>query len=619
MADLVKKDVKYLNKDFAQFRQNLINFTKNYFPDTYQDFNESSPGMMFMEMAAYVGDVLSYYTDNSFKESLLSSAEESSNILMLSQLFGYKPRLNSPATCNLDIFQLVPAVGTGASAAPDMRYALSIAAGMEVSTETGIVFHTETSVDFNQDPDVTVYEIDGSGNVARYLLMKTLKVVSGNIATKEYSFADPKPYDKIILPEENVIDIISVTDTANNKWYEVDYLAQDTIFQDIANIPFNDPELSAYRSTVPYILKLKKTARRFTSRVRDDKKIELLFGAGVSSDADEEILPNPKNVGHGLEYLRRTTTDTIDPTNFLYTSTYGLAPQGTTLSVKYSFGGSVDENVGISSIVNIDSVSYINETGMVDLQTTKDSLAVINNEPASGAKSRHDLDSIRQNAMSTFAAQSRAITREDYIARVYSMPAKFGAVSKAYIVGDTQINTADKTYPSETIVNPYALNLYILTEDASNNFVSANEALQENLRTYISQYRMLTDAINIKAAFIINLGVEFEVIPKPNSNSNEVVLQCIDRLRILLHNDRMQINGPLDMSAIVADLDRLEGVQSIPNFGFSNLYKPESGYSGNEYDISKSIKNNVLYPSLDPCIFEIKYPNADIKGKAVRP
>jgi len=619
MADLIKKDVKYLNKDFAQFRQNLINFAKNYFPDTYQDFNESSPGMMFMEMAAYVGDVLSYYTDTSFKESMLSQAEESSNILMLSQLFGYKPRLNTPATCNVDVFQLVPAKGTGVNAVPDMAYALTVAAGMEVSTDTGIIFHTEEPVDFNQDPEITVYEIDVSGNVARYLLKKVVKVISGEIKTATFDFTDPKPYDKIILPENNIIDIISCTDAANNKWYEVDYLAQDTILQDIANIPFNDPDLSQYRSTVPYILKLRKTARRFVSRVRDDERIELLFGSGVSSDADEEIVPNPRNVGHGLEYLRRTTTSTIDPSNFLYTSTYGIAPSNTTLTIKYSYGGSTAENVSVSSIINIDTVTYLNETGQVDLTTTKASLAVVNNESAVGARQKQNLEAIRQNAVSTFAAQSRAITREDYIARVYSMPGRFGAVSKAYIIGDSQINTEDKTYPSETIMNPYALNLYILSEDANGNFIEANQALQENLRTYISQYRMLTDAINIKAAFVINLGVEFEVIPKPNNNSNEVVLQCIDRLKTILHNDRLQINGPLDISAIISELDRLEGVQSIPSFEFTNLHELAKGYAGNEYDVSKAIKNNILYPSLDPSIFEIKYPNADIKGKAVKP
>tara|TARA_R110001583_G_scaffold25807_5_gene93376 strand:- start:328 stop:2187 length:1860 start_codon:yes stop_codon:yes gene_type:complete len=619
MADLIKKDVKYLNKDFAQFRQNLVNFAKNYYPDTYQDFNESAPGMMFMEMAAYVGDVLSYYTDTSFRESLLSSAEESSNILALSQLFGYKPRLNAPATCKLDVFQLVPAIGSGVNASPDMQYALTVASGMEVSTDSGLIYHTEEPIDFSSEAEITVYEIDSSGNVARYLLKKQVKVISGQIKEAAFDFGDPKIYDKIILPEDNVIDIINVKDSTGKIWNEVDYLAQDTVFEDIANIPFNDPELSAFKSTVPYILKLKRTPRRFTSRVRDDQRIELLFGAGVSSDADEEIVPNPKNVGHGLDYLRRTTTSTVDPSNFLYTSTYGLAPQNTTLTVRYSFGGSVAENVGINEIVNIDTIKYLNETGLINLNDTKTSVAVTNNEAAVGARQRQDLESIRQNAMSTFAAQSRAITREDYIARVYSMPARFGAVSKAYIVGDTQINTADNTPPAETIANPFALNLYILASNAAGNFVEANQALKENLRTYISEFRMLTDAINIKPAFIINVGARFEVIPKPNFNSNEVVLQCIDRIKTILSNGRMQINGPLDLSGIISDLDRLEGVQSIPEFTFINLHDKEDGYSGNEYDIDKAIKNNILYPSLDPSVFEVKYPNKDIKGKAVKP
>jgi len=619
MADLVKKDVKYLNKDFAQFRQNLINFAKNYFPDTYQDFNESSPGMMFMEMSSYVGDVLSYYTDTSFKESLLSTAEESSNILMLSQLFGHKPRLNAPATCNLDVFQLVPATVTGGDAAPDMAYALTVASGLLVSDENGTEFHTEESIDFNHDPEITVYEIDGSGNVARYLLKKRVKIISGAVKTSTFSFVDPKPYDKIILPDTNIIDVISITDSANNNWLEVDYLAQDTVFEDIANIPFNDPELSAYRSTVPYILKLKKTARRFISRVRDDGRIELCFGSGVSSDADEEIIPNPKNVGHGLEYLRRTTTSTVDPTNFLYTSTYGIAPSNTTLTVTYSVGGSLEENVGVHSIVNITNVTYLNETGTINLDDTKESLAVTNSEPALGGRGKQHLEGIRQNAMASFAAQNRAITREDYIARVYSMPSKFGAISKAYIVGDTQINTTDKTYPAETIANQYALNLYILAQDATGCFTEANQALLENLRTYISQYRMLTDALNIKAAFIINLGINFEVIPKPNYNSNEIVLKCVSRLKTLLHRDRMQINGALNISSIISDLDGLEGVQSIPTLEFVNMHKASSGYSGNEYQMNGAVKNNILYPSLDPSIFEIKYPDGDIKGRAIRP
>tara|TARA_B100001059_G_scaffold51215_1_gene44705 strand:+ start:19962 stop:21815 length:1854 start_codon:yes stop_codon:yes gene_type:complete len=617
MSDLIKKDVKYLNKDFAQFRQNLINFAKNYFPDTYQDFNESSPGMMFIEMASYVGDVLSYYTDTSFRESLLNSAQEDSNVLALSHLFGYKPKLNSPATSKLDVFQLVIASGSGENAAPDMSYALSIDSNMELESEEGVKFRTVQPIDFNDDPEISVYEIDGDKNVARYLLKKQVSVESGEIKQLEFSFDSPKPYDRITLPDTNVIDIVSIIDSAGNNWYNVDYLAQDTIFEDIANIPFNDPTLSKFRSTVPYILKLRKTPRRFITRLRDDNRLEIQFGSGISSDLDEEIIPNPKNVGMGLEYLKRTTTDSIDPTNFLYTSTYGIAPSNTTLTVRYTVGGAVTDNVGVNSITKINSISYLNETNIVDLSDSKQSVAVTNSEPATGGKSKDNIESIRQNAMAAFAAQNRAITREDYIARVYAMPSRFGSVAKAYIVGDTQINVSDQTYPSDIIDNPYALNLYLLAYNTSGQFVEANQALKENIRTYISQYRMLTDAINCKTAFIINLAVDFEIITRPNFNSNEVILACIAKLKTLLSNERMQINGPIDISSLISSLDKVNGVQSVVDFDFTN--KVGGVYSSNIYDVKSAIKNNILYPSLDPCIFEIKYPNDDIKGRVIKP
>ncbi len=617
MSNLIKKDVKYLNKDFAQFRQNLINFAKNYFPDTYQDFNESSPGMMFIEMASYVGDVLSYYTDTSFRESNLSTATENSNILALSQLFGYKPKLNSPAKTTIDIFQLVIAKGSGDDARPDMDYALSVNSNVELESEEGIKFRTINPIDFNDDPDVSVYEIDASGNVVRYLLKKQVEVESGEIQTLTFSFNDPKPYDKITLPDSNVINIIDVTDSAGNKWNEVDYLAQDTIFEDIANIPFNDPELSEHRSTVPYILKLRKTPRRFVTRLRDDNRLELQFGSGLSADQDEEIIPNPKNVGSGLDYLKRVTTDSIDPSNFLYTSTYGIAPSNTTLTVRYTTGGSLTDNVGINSITKINNISYLNEIANVDLSDSKASVAVTNPSPALGGKQKQDLDSIKQNAMAAFAAQNRAITREDYITRIYSMPSKFGSVSKAYVIGDTQINTKDTTYPSDVIQNPLALNVYLLAQNDAGSFVECNQALKENIRTYISQYRMLTDALNIKPAFIINLGVNFEITTRPNYNSNEVLLACISRLRTLLSNNRMQINAPIDLAALTVALDQVDGVQSVINFEIYN--KTGGSYSSNKYNVESATKNSIIYPSLDPCIFEIKYPDNDIRGRVIKP
>ena len=368
----------------------------------------------------------------------------------------------------------------------------------------------------------------------------------------------------------------------------------------------------------PYILKLKRTPRRYVTRVRADGKTELQFGSGISSDADEELIPNPKNVGLGLDYLKRTTSTDLDPSNFLYTSTYGLVPQNTTITVTYSVGGDIEENVNTNSITSISTINYLNDNSTVDLTDTKASVAVNNPEPARGASSKPALDNIRLEAAAAFAAQNRAVTREDYIVRAYAMPARYGSVEKVYIVGDTQLDTSDNDYPRDTVTNPLALNMYCLGYDSNKNLSGLNQATKENLRTYLSQHRMLTDAINIKDAFIINLGIEFEIVPRANQNSNELILRCIERLKQLLNNDRMQINGPLNISNLISELDNVSGVQSVASFEFTNLFDTDAGYSGNVYDVNSSIKNNILYPSLDPSIFEIKFPNNDISGRVVK-
>ena len=618
---LVQKEVKYLGKDFGQLRQNLINFAKTYFPDSYKDFNESSPGMMFIEMAAYVGDVLSYYTDQAFRESNLSTATEQGNVFSLAQMNGYTPKLRSAATTTLEVYQLVPAIGTGANAEPDMRYALTIDGGATFTAENGVLFRSLDIVDFNDtaDSDISTYSIDASGNVTYYLLKKQTSAVSGEIRIDDFEFGDPKQFDKIILPVDNFLDIISVTDTAGNTWYHVDYLAQDTVFEDIANISFNDPGLSKYRSTTPYILKLRKTARRFSTRLRADGKTELQFGSGISSDADEELIPNPKNVGLGLDYLSRSTSTDIDPSNFLYTSTYGLVPSNTTLTVTYTVGGNLKENVPVNSITSINTISYLNDNSTINLDSTKESVAVTNVEPARGASEVPNLENVRMEAAAAFAAQNRAVTREDYIVRAYAMPAKYGSIEKVYIIGDSQLDSSDKDYPRDVVSNPLALNMYCLGYDNNKYFTQLNEATKENLRTYLSEHRLLTDAINIKDAYIINIGIDFEIITRPNQNSHEVLLKCIERLKQLFSSDRMQINGALNTSNLTTELDTVSGVQSVASLTIKNLFDTEAGYSGNVYDIKTATKNGIIYPSLDPSIFELKYPNSDIAGRVVKP
>ena len=621
-----KKDVSYLGKDFGQLRQNLIDFTKQYFPTTYSDFNESAPGMIFLELASYVGDVLSYYADNNLKESLLEQASERGNIYDIAKSLGYTPNNVVPAYVTLDVFQLVPSIGSGSNVAPDFNYALSIKQGMQIKQNNGpAIFRTLTSIDFDFsssiDPtEVTIYETDSATNLPTYyLLKKQVRAVSGEIKTATYNFTTPVAYDKIVLPDTNIIEIISVEESDGDNWYQVPFLAQDTIFEDVPNLIENDPDLSQYRASSPSLLKLRKTAKRYVARLRSDNKLELQFGAGISDNNDEEIVPNPDNVGNGLTSVRRAVDIDIDPSNFLYTRTYGQAPSNTTLIVTYTVGNGIADNVPANVLTQINFIQYnddVNSSNSVPLTNfVKTTVAVNNTGLASGAKTADTLQDIKNNAMANFATQNRLVTREDYIIRAYSMPSKFGSIAKAYIVPDDQISQQD--LESSRIANPLAMNMYVLGFNESKQLTTLNQAVKENLKTYLDYYRMLTDAVNIKDAFVINIGVNFEISVLPNYNSNEVLLRCINAMKDLFNVDRWQINQPITKSDVTTTLANIKGVQSVIGFALTNLYDSDLGYSGNVYDLTTATRNGIVYPSLDPSIFEVKFPNRDIKGRVV--
>lgn len=618
-----RRSISYVNRDFAEFRVALINFAKNYFPDTFSDFNESSPQMGFVEMSAYVADCLGFFADVSLQESFLSNVEERINLYNLAQGQGYKAKNVTPASVDLDVFQLIPSVGSGINTKPDFRYGLFIKENMQVSTadNNAVPFYTKDAIDFrfssSYDPTtVTVYSVTGDGAIEYYLLKKKVRAISGELATRTFSFSEPKIYDKIVIPENNVTEIVKVTDSDNNVWYEVPYLAQDLVPTSVRNLPYNDPKLSQYRSSVPYILCYKQTERRFIQRLRKDDFTELQFGAGLSSEADEEIVPNPMNVGLGLNYFERVADVSIDPMNFLYTRTYGTAPANTILTVQYSTATGVSDNVSsntITSIVSSEIIDPVDTTDATVLQTIRGSLSVNNPYPAFGGQNRKPLDSIRQEAMANFAAQNRAVTKEDYILRCFAMPAKYGGISKAYIEQDFQLGA----WNEERTPNPFALNLYILASDALGNPVPANEAIKENLRQYLRNYRLLTDAVNIKDPFIIDLGINCDIVVRPNENSNEVLLKCSEKLIELFKPEKLQINQPILLSSIRNELDKVEGVQSIQKIEFVNKVNVNEGYAGNQYPIQTAIRGDILYPSLDPSVFRIPYPRRDILIRSV--
>lgn len=617
----VTKEVRYLGRDFDQLKAGLIDFAKKYYPNTYNDFNEASPGMMFIEMAAYVGDVLNYYIDSQLKESMILHARERKNVLDIAQAFGYKPKLSVPALVDLDIYQLVPPSGSGASTVPDFTYALKLNEGMVArSTYNNSEFIVQEKIDFSIDDyisprTVTVAQVSSvDGSVEYYLVKKTYKAISATKNDATFTIDTPVKFNKIKVKADNLIGVQSVVDSDNNLWYDVPYLAQDTIFQKVENTAYNDPTTAVNTNDNPYLLKLLRVPRRFVTRIVEDG-IELQFGSGISNSPGEELLPTPENIGLSLPTGIENTDIAFDTVSPVFTSAYGQAPADTTLTVTYLTGGGVTTNVPSNTITEVVDVVIANTlpAGTPALNTViRNSLAVNNPIAASGGRQQETIDEIRENTLAQFMSQQRAVTREDYILRAYAMPSSFGSVAKAYITPDEQENLATVEI-SDKIKNQLALNMYILGYDAEKRLTTANATVKENLKNYIGQYRMLTDSINIRDAFVINIGVNLSIIAYPSFNGYEVVANVINKLKEFFDNDRWQINEPILYSDIYSVVMQVRGVQTISGLEIVNLNNEILGYSNVYYDIRGATKNGILYPSYDASIFEVKYPNEDIK------
>ena len=615
---LKKRNIQYINKDFSQLRQSLIDYTRTYFPATYTDFSAASPGMLFMEQAAYVGDVLSFYLDNQIQENFLQYARQPNNLYELAYMFGYKPNVTQVATVDIDIYQQLPATGSAPNIVPDFDYALSFDSNtvLTTSNSSSVEFLMEDPIDFSTssstDPtEITVLTIS-SGNPTAFLLKKTRKAISSTIKETNFQFGGPTQFPTFQINDENIIGILDITDnTTGEEYYEVDYLGQEMIFNSIKNTNINDPNFSSY-SDAPYLLKLEKQQRRFATRFVSTGSLEVQFGAGTVNDNDEEIIPNPNNVGLGLPFEKDKLTTAYSPSNFLFTKTYGVVPNNTTLRVRYLTGGGVESNVQANSLSSFSSnINFLNNNLDPTLANTIfDSVRMSNPEAANGGGDGDTLQEIRENASVNFASQLRNVTQDDYLVRSLSMPSKYGVISKAFIE-PTKIQNISAGESNSV------LDLYILSYNINNQLNIASKALKQNLSTYLSQYRMVNDSINIKDGFIINIGVNFDIIVLPEYNNNQVLSNCILALQDYFNIDKWQINQPIIMRDIYVLLDKIEGVQTVKDINIVNKVGESLGYSQYAYDIPAATNANVIYPSLDPSIFEIKYPTTDIQGRVV--
>ena len=614
----VDRDVKYLNRDFSDIRARLIEFSQTYFPNSYNDFSPTSPGMMFMEMSAYVGDVMSFYLDNQIQENFTQFARQTNNLYELAYMFGYKPKSTGAAQAKIELFQQVPSKLVGAAYVPDYDYAMTVGENSTISSTLSSTtnFLMEDKCDFSTssslDPtEVSIYQIAGT-TPQYYLLKKTRNSISATIKTQTFTFGAPTQFPTININDNNIIGVLDIIDSDGTTWYEVDYLAQEMIYDNIKNTNVNDPNNVEDAGDVPYILQLKKVQRRFATRLTSDTNLQIQFGVGSPNDVDEEITPNPNNVGIGLPFEKNKLTTAYSPTNFLFTGTYGIAPSNTTLTVRYLVGGGVEANAASGDLTNLNTRNLTFNNPNLNTSTANyifGTIAANNLEAADGGQAGDTIDEIRQNTLATIASQQRSVTLDDYMVRALSMPPEYGTIAKAYIekpkLTDDQVSTIE------------TLNLWVLSQNSNSQFSTPTATLKKNIRTYLAQNRVIGDNIEVRDAFVINIAIDFEIIVLPNFNNNDVILACINSLKTYFARDSWQINEPILVRDLFVRLDKITGVQTVKDIIITNKAGTTSGYSQYAYDISSATQNQVIYPSLDPSIFEVKYPNTDIKGRVV--
>ena len=609
----VTRNINYINKDFTSYRNQLVNYSQTYFPTTYTDFSPTSPGMMFIEQAAYVGDVLSFYLDNQIQENYLQYARQANNLYDMAYMYGYKPRVTGLATVTVDLYQQVPAKLINGVAEPDYDYAVIINANTQITTTSGTpqTFIIEDSVNFtvsssSNPTSVTVAQIT-SGVPDYYLLRKSTTAYSGTIKSTDFSFGVPVEFATVSINAPNIANIIDVIDSDGNQYYEVDYLGQDLVFDGIRNTNVNDP--NTYNdSDTPYLLQTKSVQNRFATRYLASNLLQLQFGAGSPATVTEDVIPNPFNVGLGLPFGQDKLTTAYSPTNFIFTNTYGNTPSNTTLTVRYLTGGGVGSNILANALTNVNTSNIQFLKGGLNTTTAQyvfDSIASNNPYAANGGNNGDTVEDIRQNAISQFSTQMRNVTQDDYLVRALSMPSKFGTISKAF----TQKPNADEANTT--------LDIYCLSQNEQSQLTIPSSTLKNNLKTYINEYRMIGDTISIKNPFIINFAIDFEIITYPNYINNKVLSDCIVALRNYFRIDKWQINQPIITPDLFVLLDAIDGVQTVKQINFTNKTVASQNYSEWAYDMNAANQNGTIFPSLDPSIFELKFPNSDIKGRVV--
>ena len=650
-------NINYTSKDFSSLKADLIQYTKAYFPDTYKDFNETSPGMMLIELASYVGDVLSYYIDYNYKESLLTTATERKNVIRLAEFLGYKTTPITPSVVKLSVTTEIDAIGGKPDYGSLGSLANPIDSGLQVSSteDSSLIFETLGEIDFtiSGSPDTPAPEIiarDNTGIATNYRLTRFVNAVSGETKTKSFTITSPTKFLELDLGETNVVEILDVRDSSQGKYFEVDYLAQDRILKEIHYS--NDPDRqTAYDQgivglgeqisvdvSIPYTLEYIKTNKKFVRKVDPNtNNTKLQFGNGlykfnISGSSSAGLFSTIEQQGMNVSGVPSTVINSA--LNNLTTNNslnLGETPANTIITVTYRVGGGASSNAQAGELTNlVSSVSGI---------------SVTNSEPASGGTDGETITEIKENAKTFFASQLRCVTREDYQARILNLPAKFGNIAKAQVVRLNDIS---------------GLKIYTLSYDQRRKLTQTPLLVLNNLRLYLEQFRMINDALDfgfdlntvdpsadgydttkIFSGHYINFGVFFEAVADRRFNKTEVKIDIIDCIREFFITDKMQFGQAININELRYEILGKDGVIGLPTLkifqelndttmpGFSGTERvlcsvdavgesqgTETGY-GFKYGIQAALSNDIVRPSVIPAVFELREPNSDIYGRVL--
>lgn len=599
----------YLAKDFNNFRADLLEYARNYFSDQIQDFTEASVGGLFLDMAAYVGDTMSFYLDYQFNELNPALATETQNIVNHAKNAGVKIYGSAPATADVTFYIEVDAYqNSDGTWAPDptllpiiyqTNTTLSAGTGKSFTLDEDLDF-SDTDSDGNLKANYVISDTAGNGNPSKYILTRAARCVSGKIVQEAFTCGEtPVPFRSFALTNQDVSEIIMVQDSSGRNYYEVDTLSQDVIYKRIKN-------LDKDKNLVESSLELVPAPRRFVA-VTDfrTRLTSITFGSGDDQSLDDDILPDPAELALPLYGKKTFTRFTVDPNSLLKTKTLGISPTNTTIIATYRFGGGLQDNVGANAINTIDTIDWhFNQNpSTAAMNRVINSLAVKNLTAAAGGAAPMTLDQLRAQTGAARNQQGRVVTEQDLLARIYTMPTNFGRVYRAGLRKDPR--------------NPLATQLYILCQRSDNTLGIAPDALKKNLSTYINEFRLISDAIDVLDGIVINYGIKFRIVTSPGANKSGVIADAVGNIKNTTSTDFMQIDQPILEADVINAIINTPGVISLVELEFYNISGRTSGrnYSDYVHDMSKN-KFKGLYVGPFGSIFELRYPSNDIIGNA---